>query len=180
MLTPPSEKTIKNAKSSRLERISQELIGLLLLHPHLVANTLAHIQPEMLENRDASTLYKSLVIYYTSSNENSLSADFAQFSQSFRAALTGQKAENLITLLDVCELYAQEEYKALSTEEVTSILLGLIKEVRRIYIKKQITALQSKISEIEKSSLALPMKQQQLNELSIQFIKLTDTLTHLK
>lgn len=168
-------------QSSREEKLSSKLIGILTLAPTLLLDVSSRIAIEWLP-LPFQTLYKKLVLYYTSLQEPSLSmSDAAHLFSRFRDSLRDAEGAKILLLqLGSASLMVEIECKDYSKEAYIQELRGIINILKKNYLTASIQTAQHKISVLEESNLPVDEKAKLLEKFSFECAHLIEQIKEVE
>lgn len=142
-----------------------ELLALLIATPRLFGVVVDAITPEMLVDNEFRSIYKLLVLYYSTHT----SFSYTEFEQFISA-----ESSNLVSALSVVAFRADHAYAGVTDQEAEKELFSIIARLKRSYILNRIQEVQRRLDDAEREKNA-----QQIASLSHEFNELIAELNAL-
>ncbi len=124
---------------SRDEKLSRQLIGIIIKHPYLIELAINKVPMEYISNKKLQSLYNNILIYYNSN----INVDLKIFYKELRIFIEAQKVLSNLELLDILAMESEKIYQNYSDVEAKDEFLNIT-----IFLKKQF--LSSEMKKIER------------------------------
>ena len=134
-----------NSEESRLEKLSNLFLALLIKAPGLIEYALNNLDTDSLDNESLRAFYKSLIIYYNKSND----LNYANF----RAYLAGSEV-SYINLLDTLALLGDKDFADLDELEIKNELIKTISALKQTNFQTRLKDLERQIAMAERNKEA--------------------------
>ncbi len=166
----PETQTVVTAstESSKVDRnrlLAEQLMSLVIKWPEYLVTCANQLPAEVFEDEDLRSLYKHLTVYYNETQSSG--SDGFKFE-----TINEPKAQQLF---DVLYLKSDQDFANLNSDEVKLDFLNLIKELKTIYLSKEMKTLAAAIRQAEKLN-----NQAELEDLLAKFAHLSRDLAGLQ
>lgn len=163
----PAEPVVKTepAKADRNRLLAEQLMSLIIKWPEYLVSCANQLPAEVFEDDDLRSLYKHLTVYYNEAQSSD--TDGFKFEP-----INEPKAQQLF---DVLYLKSDQDFANLNSDEVKLDFLNLIKELKTVYLSREMKNLGVAIRQAEKDN-----NKAELEDLLAKFAHLSRDLAGLQ
>lgn len=174
-----SEQEISPPRFKTRERemiLGERLVGLALKYSENLGYIIDQLPPEVLVDSKLQSLYKRLIIYYTSLASTKEGEEIFEV-KNFLKTLSEENS-SLADYLDLLLMQAESEFENYEVEQLQREISESIKYLKRSSISKKLKEIEARIKEIEKQGPKSPNEAEQ-EDLIEKFNQLIDQLKKL-
>lgn len=152
-------------KPDRTRLLAERLLSLLIKWPEYLVMCANQIQPEVFEDNDLQDLYKQMTVYYNESQSSE--------TDGFKFEAINESSSR--RLFDILFLKSDQDFTNFNSDEVKLEFLSLIKELKTIYLTKEMKFLAAAIKQAEKQGNKV-----ELEDLLAKFARVSRDLAGLQ